>query len=295
MKTYQLLLLSICVLIFSGCGDCFVPTPIVPNEKPIVREATIAVFNSTIDTLNNRTPVPEFNIATFRFPYSSYSSGDLPNNQKFSAGPWTFAEKDYPLTGYTTTYSFNSPPNSLMDGDILVESVTLPPISLEPETRLRFKGDVFPINTSLKTDDANIFATYVQNLGKQSNPGSNLAFCAFYDASALAYKQDSTGNNYSIVASNPTGNPKTFTFPSSWPLNIKTLSVLPPFRNVIANDLSNYSVRFNIGDVFYYKAQNGTNFFVLISNIQEGVLAPKVRRVTVKFAEAYKCEECKEN
>ena len=45
MKTYQLLLLSICVLIFSGCGDCFVPTPIVPNEKPIVREATIAVFN----------------------------------------------------------------------------------------------------------------------------------------------------------------------------------------------------------------------------------------------------------
>lgn len=75
MKTYQLLLLSICVLSFSGCGDCFVPTPIVPNEKPIVREATIAVFNSTIDTLNNRTPVPEFNIATFRFPYSSYSSG----------------------------------------------------------------------------------------------------------------------------------------------------------------------------------------------------------------------------
>ena len=151
MKTYQLLLLSICVLIFSGCGDCFVPTPIVPNEKPIVREATIAVFNSTIDTLNNRTPVPEFNIATFRFPYSSYSSGDLPNNQKFSAGPWTFAEKDYPLTGYTTTYTFNSPPNSLMDGDILVESVTLPPFSLEPETRLRFKGDVFPIDTSLKT------------------------------------------------------------------------------------------------------------------------------------------------
>jgi hypothetical protein len=24
-------------------------------------------------------------------------------------------------------------------------------------------------------------------------------------------------------------------------------------------------------------------------------LAPKVKRVTIKFAEAYKCEECKEN
>jgi len=128
-------------IVLLSLNGCFVPEPLSPDEvKPLVREATIAVFNSTTYQIN-KTPDSLFTIATFKFPSSTKSSGSLPNDERFLDGNWTFEDANFPLPGYTTTYDFQEPPNSLQAGDVLVDSIYLHPTNpLLSKVILRFKG-----------------------------------------------------------------------------------------------------------------------------------------------------------
>ncbi|MBK6419301.1 MAG: hypothetical protein IPF79_08950 [Ignavibacteria bacterium] len=117
-----LLVISASLLLNACC--CFQPEPVDPATLPIVREATIAVFNS--DYAGNA-PAPEFNIATFQFPSNDRSSGSLPNDSRFSTGSWAFREVDYPGKGLTTFYEFFTPPNALIAGDFLLTASSLVP------------------------------------------------------------------------------------------------------------------------------------------------------------------------
>jgi hypothetical protein len=67
---------------------------------------------------------------------------------------------------------------------------------------------------------------------------------------------------------------------------------MPPFKRLPADDMDTYTAEFGLGEVFYYMAENGNNFFVSVSNIRESLLTPGLKRVTFKFAEAYYCTIC---
>jgi len=289
MKTIMLPFITLLLLSFNGC---FVPEPLSPESAdPIIREATIAVFDSGIDTAINYTS-PTFNIATFRFPSSSKSSGDLPNDPRFLKGNWTFKEANFPLPGYTTTCIFQEPPNSLQAGDILVDSIYIDPNPFLSKAILRFKGKFvrIPRASPVLTENADTLAALFKNLANDT-----LRFftgCDQYEKLGVQYGDVKVGRPYSITANNPNGIPQNYVYPTNWPTAKDIAKVLPPFKRLPAEDMDTYTAEFGLGDVFYYTAENGNNFFVVVSNIRTGLLNPPLRRVTFKFAEAYYCTIC---
>lgn len=136
-------------------GGCYTPEPGSPTSlETLVREGTVAVFNSDITD-------PKFNIATFRFPASFVSSGSLPNDARFNFGAWQFTESEYPLPGYTTTYRFDQPPNSIQEGDFLVDTILIDNINpLNSIVRLRMRGKFYRLNQFIAFDDANAFENW---------------------------------------------------------------------------------------------------------------------------------------
>lgn len=289
MKPYFVFFTTLLLLSLNGC---FVPEPLDPTSSdPIVREATIAVFDSRIDTAINYTS-PTFNIATFRFPSSQNSSGSLPNDQRFLNGNWIFTETNFPLPGYTTTCNFREPPNSLQAGDILVDSIYIDPNPFLSKVFLRFKGRFvrIPRASPLLTENADTIAMKFKELANDT-----LRFftgCDQFEKLGIRYGDVQIGSPFSITANNPNGNPQNYIYPTSWPTIRDIAKVLPPFKRLPAEDMNTYVAEFGLGDVFYYTAENGNNFFVSVSNIREGLLNPPLRRVTFKFAEAYYCTIC---
>lgn len=286
-------ILSLIVLLLMSLNGCFVPEPLDPTSAdPIVREATIAVFDSRIDASINVTS-PTFNIATFRFPSSENSSGSLPNDDRFLNGNWVFKETNFPLPGYTTTCDFQEPPNSLQAGDILVDSIYLHPSNPQlNRVIVRFKGKFvrIPRASPLLTENADVIASVFKDLANDT-----LRFftgCDQLDKLGIQYGDLKVGSRFTITANNPEGNPKDYVYPINWPSLKDIGKVMPPFKRLPAEDMDTYTAEFGLGDVFYYTAINGNNFFVVVSNIREGVLNPILRRVTFKFAEAYYCTIC---
>ncbi|MFZ9761606.1 MAG: hypothetical protein ACO3DH_09135 [Candidatus Kapaibacteriota bacterium] len=290
MKTIILPFITLLLMSFNGC---FVPEPLSPEDtKPLVREATLAVFNSTT-YLSNKTPDSLFTIATFRFPSSTNSSGSLPNDQRFLNGNWTFQEANFPLPGYTAEYIFQEPPNSLQAGDILVDSIFIHPTNpILSKVVLRFKGRFarIPRATPQLTEDADSLANVFMQLANDT-----LRFftgCDQFEKLAVQYGDVKVGRLYSITATNPNGTPQRYDYPTNWPTAKDIAKVLPPFKRLPAEDMDTYTAEFGLGDVFYYMAENGNNFFVSVSNIRESILTPGLKRVTFKFAEAYYCTIC---
>jgi len=289
MKTNILYFISVLLLTLNGC---FVPEPISPESAdPIVREATIAVFDTRIDTSINYTS-PTFNIATFRFPSNTNSSGDLPNDLRFLNGNWQFEETNFPLPGYTTTCIFQEPPNSLQSGDILVDSIYIDPNPFLSKAILRFKGRFvrIPKASPIMTENADTLAAIFKNLANDTL--RFLTGCDQLDKLGVQYGDVKVGRPYIITANNPTGTPTDYVYPTNWPTIKDIGKVLPPFKRLPAEDMDTYTAEFGLGDVFYYTAENGNNFFVTVSNIRAGLLNPPLRRVTFKFAEAYYCSIC---
>jgi|GEM_PF-388509 hypothetical protein len=280
-------------IVLLSLNGCFVPEPLSPDEvKPLVREATIAVFNSTTYQIN-KTPDSLFTIATFKFPSSTKSSGSLPNDERFLDGNWTFEDANFPLPGYTTTYDFQEPPNSLQAGDVLVDSIYLHPTNpILSKVILRFKGRFarIPRATPQLTEDADSLANVFMQLANDT-----LRFftgCDQFEKLALKYGDIKIGRLYTIKAFNPTGNPQNYEYPNNWPSTKTIGQFMPPFKRLPADDMDTYTAEFGLGEVFYYMAENGNNFFVSVSNIRESLLTPGLKRVTFKFAEAYYCTIC---
>ena len=292
MKTlYQIF--AICMmLLISGC---YTPEPLTPDATfPLVREGTIAVFNTSVTGTNPVVHDPAFNIATFLFPATYGSSGSLPNDSRFLSGNWEWTESNFPLPDYVTTYSFTEPANSMQVGDFLVDSVSLDAaVPSNSKAILRLKGKFLRLAQipAQQTEDAERFRNLVISIGKDTvnNP---MYKCTVMDSSATMYGDNTVTNLFSIVANNPNGNPTTYTYPSNWPSAKQIGQFMPPFRKLSFGDMTTKTAEFRLGEVFYYRAVNGTAFIVMISNIDQGVLYPNVKRVTFKYAEAFHCTYC---
>jgi hypothetical protein len=116
--------------------------------------------------------------------------------------------------------------------------------------------------------------------------------CDQFEKLALKYGDIKIGRLYTIKAFNPTGNPQNYEYPNNWPSTKTIGQFMPPFKRLPADDMDTYTAEFGLGEVFYYMAENGNNFFVSVSNIRESLLTPGLKRVTFKFAEAYYCTIC---
>jgi hypothetical protein len=109
---------------------------------------------------------------------------------------------------------------------------------------------------------------------------------------AKKYGESDLGSRYSIIATHPDPGFPTYTYPVNWPSAKQIGQFLPPFKRVFGGDLNTYLTEFKLGEVFYYEAVNGVNFYVLVSNLREGVLTPQLERATFKFSEAINCIIC---
>jgi hypothetical protein len=274
---------SICVLfMLISLTGCYTPEPGNPSDL-FIREGTVAVFNT--DTLD-----PKFNVATFQFPASYSSSGNLPNDSKFSKGPWEFSEEDFPLPDYTTKYRFIQPPNSIQVGDFLVDSIFLDRlIPQNSSVFVQMKGKFTRLNVNLGADDANVFEQWIAS---QRNLANADLICKQLKEQAKKFGDNDLGSRYSIIATHPDPGFPAYTYPNNWPSAKQIGQFLPPFKRVFGGDLNTYITEFKLGEVFYYEAVNGVNFYVLVSNLREGVLSPQLERATFKFSEAINCIIC---
>lgn len=278
---------SLPVLLVSCC--CFEPVPVDPQTTPIVREATIAEFNSRFV---GASPDPSFNIATFKFPASTASSGDLPNDDRFLKGPWSFVQDNYPARGLTTNYTFRSPSNSLLAGDIIVDTIIISPV--DTVAMIRVRGSLFrlPPNPDLRTDDAQVVVAEIQDFYRTAQPDPGESICATLAGKAIIYGTDTTSSqtDYTIEVTDG-GQPTSYSYPANWPTDSKG-NILPPIKQPLTSDIGYYTLPMRIGDWFYYRAVNGMSFFVVVTNIQRGTMPPFIQRMTLKFAESYGCENC---
>ncbi len=274
--------------LLSGCC-CFEPVPVDPKTTPIVREATIAEFNSQFV---GASPAPSFNIATFKFPASTASSGDLPNDDRFLKGPWSFSQTNYPLRGLIANYTFRSPSNSLLAGDIIVDTIIIS--QLDTVAMIRVRGSLFrlPPNPSLRTDDARVVVTEIQTFYASATPDPGKSICATLEAKAVPYGTDtlSPQTDYTIDVTD-NGRPTVWSYPANWPTDSKG-NLLPPIKQPLTADIGYYTLAMRLGDWFYYRAVNGMSFIVVVTNIQRGTMPPFIQRMTIKFAESYGCENC---
>ncbi|MEY3387194.1 MAG: hypothetical protein RIR53_2005 [Bacteroidota bacterium] len=278
---------SLGLLLVSCC--CFEPIPVDPQSTPIVREATIAEFNSQF---NGTSPAPSFNIATFKFPASTSSSGDLPNDERFLGGPWSFSQSNYPLRGLTTNYTFRSPSNSLLAGDIIVDTIMISAADTVAMIRVRGSLHRLPPNSALRTDDAQVVVAEIERFYATATPDPGKSICATLDDQAIEYGTDtmSAQTDYTIVVTD-NGQPTALSFPTNWPTDSKG-NPLPPIKQPLTGDIGYYTLAMRTGDWFYYRAINGMSFIVVVTNIQRGTMPPFIQRMTIKFAESYGCENC---
>lgn len=286
MRAYTTVYLAAMTIFLTGCC-CFEPAITDEDSPIIVREATLPEFNSRF---NGNNPDPSFNISMFRFPSSYLSSGDLPNDNRFRNGPWTSSTTDYPLRGLSTFYLYSSPPNSLIDGDFMVVRVN-PTLQ---EAVMRVKGSMFRLpGNPLLTDNASTFANEIRKYVATQTPPTGTSVCQLLASQAVQYgvaTPTSTRSYDTMFVKTNAGADTNVVYPGNWPRDSSGV-LLPPVKGL--SDISIYDINVRPGDWFYYKAANGMSFFVVVTNIQAGILTPNINRVTFKFAEAYQCLDCK--
>jgi hypothetical protein len=283
--TFYASLTAISLLLTSCC--CFEPAILDEDSPIIVREATLPEFNSRFIGNN---PEPTFNIAMFKFPETSQSSGELPNDRRFQDGTWTNVVSDYPSRGLTSYYIFSSPPNSMISGDLMVVQAN-PQLQ---EAVLRVKGSLFklPPNPAI-TDNATTFANEIRKFIASQTPPAGMTVCKMLASQVVKFGTTvptSTRAYDTMYVRTNAGADTNVAYPNNWPTGANGI-LLPPIKN--GSDINTYEITVKAGDWFFYTAANGGSFFVVFTNIQSGVLTPNIDRVTFKFAEAYQCIDCK--
>lgn len=274
-------------VLLTGCC-CYQPEVLEPPVLPIVREATIAEFDNRYV---GNAPAPTFNIATFRFPSSVRSSGELPNDERFANGPFEIVNANYPVRGAQTRVVFATPPNALLAGDMIVDRIELVP-QLVAHVRVAGKLLRLPDNPALLTDDAGVFAQEISRLNDTLRVDVGSTVCETLDRRAVRFGTalaDPLAQQLQVEVTEG-GEPSAWTYPANWPA--ENNQPLPLLRTPRLIDAGYYTVTMRVGEWYYYKAVNGASFFVLVTSIQDGLLAPFVERMTFKFSESYQCVNC---
>lgn len=338
VKSLALLIVS-GLFISSCCNDC----PCDPEEanefQCSPREVTITQFNGKLqDTATINTdptfqvsyyPVAEYSIHSFEFPNSQSSSGSLPNDERFSSN----AGIDYiPIATLSTSevdissdffYAVidDKPANSLITGDILVDSIFLE-TGFMPSAFLRVRG--FITGISLRVNDDN-------NSPDQFMSESSSEFCDYIETAqdngqieknALAIKATPFGadqldgngdplftegaynandivliNQLGQIVVDENGNINEYVVPAGSKLEQSINDILPILNAsreeatallneiITEKNLKYVQIEVQVGDVFYYRAVNGKSFAVAIINIDERDASPLKKRLSIIFNE----------
>jgi hypothetical protein len=279
MSTYLKisLLLAIIVLI-QACADC--PVTQSPQNECNVRDATITLFNPRLIKLNDTTlvPVPEYSIQTFQFPGDNSSSGSLPNDERFEkAQQIVVARQSFKGPNnedlFAVIYDVY-PLNSEIAGDIMVDSVTIDESSATGSTAwLRFYGTLGRFPKDFNSEDANAFCeTYLKSF--TSSDLDNIRKNSSQYGKSLPNSRMQTYSAVDIVVLDSKDKPVTgVTVPAD--VQVKLLSS-------VSSTAVDIIVR--PGEVYLYKARNGSEFAVVIADIRRGTFPPYIKRVSIKFS-----------
>jgi hypothetical protein len=242
-----------------------------------VREATITQFDPRWDQQQN-TPVPTYSIHTFLFPSTPNSSGSLPNDDRIAFGRLlVLAQQSFTANGQTYTAQATTvrPPNWAMEGDWMV--VEVDPTSNPPEAWIRVAGWLAPLPDPLLSASAEDFVNYLRARLAQLNAAAQAA-----SRFGAALPNSRTLADVLLRVVDAQGNDVT-----------GTVAVPPEVQQLLSSALQPaVDIRVRIGDVYYYRAKNGSEFAVLIEDIRPGTLAPNLNRVTIKFAQVLTAKGC---
>jgi uncharacterized protein (UPF0335 family) len=243
-------------------------------------------------------PVPSYNIHSFTFGYGN-NTGSLDNDTRFSdeTGVDKIAVEEYNLPGfpYKLVIFDEAPANEDINGDMLVEEVNI----INPgndNALLRVKGFLGFFRQDFWSESSTAFCEYIEANNEQlierfiSSEGQE-DYSEYGKNIAEGKVVRSTGSsNYGIVDQN--GN--------IIKENIGTLTddvagFTPQRLRDLANQIERneeeiYSIRVEVGDVFYYIAKNGRHYLFAIINIDErdseGQQDPAIKqRVSIIFSE----------
>ncbi len=287
MNIFHALAGVVLLALVAGCGCPELTTG--PVQDPRVYNQTITEFNAgwnppadPANPADRGTPVPRFAIATFEFPATASSSGNFPNDSRFSTGRGLELDRAvFTNPADARTYSAllvnRSPSNRELQGDIMVVSVDL---NSNPRTaRLRFSGRLFRFPTPLGSGSATDFIDYIKANANSVEQLDQLRGVASLFGNGLG-SQGAARLDTIVIDS----------------LGRETMNV--PVPDAVRAELTTNEVEFyyditvTIGEVYYYVADNGVEFAIHIEDIFEASLAPNQRRVTIKFAALHGPELC---
>lgn len=159
------------ILLFTSCcnEDCPCNSDQISEFSCAPREATITQFNAKLEEnpviITNPEieifyePVPEYSIHTFEFPGSPNSSGNLPNDERFSSDRGIdsiaivkVSVENYGIDGnYYYALLNDKPANFQISGDLLVDSIFIE-VGEEPYALVRFRGEMTGISERINID-----------------------------------------------------------------------------------------------------------------------------------------------
>jgi hypothetical protein len=281
IKLYSGLLLSALFIasVLSSCGDC----PI--TEKPPVflcevREATITEFNPMLELRlippdsSVYVPVARYSIHTFEFPADQTSSGSLPNDERFNKSA-QIAIATQPFSNgspFTAALLDYAPVNPDIVGDILVDSVYIDANPANSKAYIRFYGHLARFPRDFASENSQDFCDY---LGTYSDEDLNNIRI---DASLYGQELPNASNvvydlNSIFLAINDKGQFD------------KNVSVPVEDKQDLIDKVEGKAINVEVspGQVYFYRARNGRQFAVDISDIRAGSFSPNKNRVTIMF------------
>lgn len=273
------LIVFLALFFLISCDDC----PI-KDKPPVflceVREATITEFNPLLvqdQSVNDSVvykPDPKYSVHTFEFPLDQTSSGSLPNDERFKEqGFIAIATIPSPNNNYTVALVDFTPLNSNMIGDILVDSVFIHPTDpSQNRAFLMFYGHLARFPRDFTSDDSQEFCNY---LGTYSDADlNNIRIDASqYGENLINAGVKTYDLNSRFIAINSRG---------QYDPNI---SISVAEKQALLSEFKGKSIEVVVspGQVYFYRARNGRQFAMVITDIKSGTFPPNKNRVTIMF------------
>ncbi|GAB5466000.1 MAG: hypothetical protein Kapaf2KO_14360 [Candidatus Kapaibacteriales bacterium] len=309
MKNTFFYLFSVAFLI-NGCCDCLEPSEVEGDLSCEVRESTITEFDPSVEltevTTNDPlnpidsiyTPLDPYSIHAFRFGQGGIT-GTLENDDRFNSeeGIDRISVESYEIPNTTLRFAIldNAPANKDINGDILIEDVSIDPTGAGTFAIMRVKGYIGLYNQNFWSESSRDYCDFIrfnqEDLKSRYLNSPNPDYSQYgQDLPPNKLNTNTLTPQYAIIDEN--GNIITDDVNI---LNFNLFGLTPAQLRGLANNIERepvaiYSIRIEVGDVFYYLAENGREYLISIINIDERDGGPNQepavkRRVSILFSE----------
>lgn len=278
-----------------SCGDCGLETSTIYvcrcYNAHIDRLDPTLDYTLLGDTVVNMTGVDSYSIGTFIFPSSNAETGTIVN-ENFGAsgfaGLWDMYAApriDFSIgsENYIAAIDNKFPTNANMEGDIMVVSVDM---TGSRSALLRFKGELALFPISIVNDDCSEFCNALESYraGDAEYAGIQSRLTKYGLGLSDQSKVFETRKEDIVVFSRITG-------------ATTTIQAAKDARDelLVEDNTTAVDVLVRRGEVYYYRARNGKDFAVMITDINAGSLSPFKERVSIKYSglkavNSHKCE-----